>query len=121
MHQKLDMADMREAAGKFIGTHDFKSFCNIHTQVEDTVRTIYSCELRQNDNHEIVLRMEGNGFLYNMVRIIAGTIAEVGMGRYRPVDITKMLEQKDREYAGKTAPAKGLRLVKIEYVDEDFE
>lgn len=121
LHQKLDMADMREAAGKFIGTHDFKSFCNIHTQVEDTVRTIYSCELRQNDNHEIVLRMEGNGFLYNMVRIIAGTIAEVGMGRYRPVDITKMLEQKDREYAGKTAPAKGLRLVKIEYVDEDFE
>lgn len=116
LHQKLDITNMQEAAGKFVGTYDFKSFCNIHTQVEDTVRTVYSCELRRQMEHEIVLRIVGNGFLYNMVRIIAGTVAEVGMGRFEPADIPKMIDRRDRGCAGKTAPAKGLRLVKIEYI-----
>lgn len=116
VHRPLDVEQMQKAADRLVGTHDFKSFCNIHTHVEDTVRTIYGCRVLKQDN-QITIRIEGNGFLYNMVRIIAGTLIEVGSGLKEPEAIEGILAAKDREAAGKTAPAKGLKLVKIEYVD----
>lgn len=116
VHRPLDEGRMQQAADMLVGTHDFKSFCNIHTQVEDTVRTIYACQVKRDGSH-IRLQIEGNGFLYNMVRIIAGTLVEVGGGLRRPEQIEEILAAKNREAAGKTAPAKGLRLVKIDYVD----
>jgi len=116
VHRPLDVEQMQIAANQLVGTHDFKSFCNIHTHVEDTVRTIYECQIIQQGNN-ITIHIEGNGFLYNMVRIIAGTLIEVGSGLRKASDIEGILSAKDREAAGKTAPAKGLKLVEIRYVD----
>lgn len=120
VHRSLNIEDMQKAADQLVGTHDFKSFCNIHTHVEDTVRTIYVCQVIKQENN-ITIHIEGNGFLYNMVRIIAGTLIEVGCGLRKASDIEEILEAKDRECAGKTAPAKGLKLVEIKYVDGDDE
>lgn len=114
----LDIEKMRKAAVYLKGTHDFKSFCNIHTHVEDTVRTIYNCHVEQN-GRLLTIVIEGDGFLYNMVRIIAGTLIEVGMGEYEPACIEAILDKKDRTCAGKTAPAKGLKLVQILYETEN--
>lgn len=110
----LDIERMRQAAEYLTGTHDFKSFCSAQTTVEDTVRTIYSLEIKK-DGSMITIRVRGNGFLYNMVRIIAGTLAGVGRGYFEPEDVKRMLEEKDRTKAGVTAPAQGLTLVGIEY------
>lgn len=118
VHRPLDVEAMQKAADCLVGTHDFKSFCNIHTHVEDTVRTIYVCQVQAMGNN-ITIHIEGNGFLYNMVRIIAGTLIEVGNGLRKAEDIQQILEAKDREMAGRTAPAKGLKLVKIDYVNGD--
>lgn len=118
VHRPLAVRAMQEAARMLEGEHDFKSFCNIHTHVEDTVRTIYCCEVRQQGN-EIVIHIEGNGFLYNMVRIIAGTLIEVGSGLRQASGMSTVLKARDRERAGRTAPAKGLKLVSIQYVDGD--
>lgn len=110
----LDFEKMEKAATYLVGEHDFKAFCCIHTDVKDTVRTIYRLELKRSD--ELVkMRIQGNGFLYNMVRIIAGTLVEVGRGAYPPEMVRKMLELKVRENAGETAPPQGLVLVGIEY------
>lgn len=105
---------MQEAAAYFIGEHDFKSFCTVGTQVETTVRTITDLSVFCIED-EIVIRVTGTGFLYNMVRIIAGTLLEVGYGKRKPKDIKDILEAKDRQAAGPTAPACGLRLVKYEF------
>lgn len=114
VHQKLDVANMQKAAKVLEGTHDFKSFCSIHTHVENTVRTIYCCDVSRQDR-EITIHIEGDGFLYNMVRIITGTLVEAGLGKYDSVDIKSILERQDREVAGKTAPARGLMLVNIAF------
>ena len=114
----IDIEKMREAAAYIVGEHDFKSFCCVRTQAESTVRTIYSLEVLQEGN-EIIIRIKGNGFLYNMVRIITGTLIQVGKERFEPEYVKQMLEAKDRTVAGQTAPPQGLTLVGIEYVDND--
>ena len=111
----LDLEKMQKAASYLIGEHDFKSFCNVRTQVKDTVRTIYELRLIRQGDGMITICIRGNGFLYNMVRIIAGTLISVGMGQIPPEKITEILEAKDRAAAGPTAPAKGLTLVGMEY------
>lgn len=110
----LDVNRMREAASYLEGEHDFKSFCQTNAQVESTVRTIYFVEVEE-QGRELVIRVCGNGFLYNMVRIIAGTLMEVGRGRMQPEDMVSILEARDRAAAGPTAPAHGLTLVKYEF------
>lgn len=111
---KLDIAKMQQAAEYLVGEHDFASFCNIHTDVEDTVRTIYELQVFKQED-ELTIRIRGNGFLYNMVRIIVGTLLRVGRGYYTPEQVKEILEAKDRQAAGVTAPPQGLMLVKIEY------
>lgn len=116
-YSKLDVDAMKEAAKYLVGEHDFASFCSAGSQVESTIRTIESLEVTQNGD-EIDVIVQGNGFLYNMVRIIVGTLLEAGEGKISPSDMQKILDSKDRGLAGKTAVAKGLKLVKIEYIDE---
>ena len=113
-YYELDVNRMQEAAAYLEGEHDFKSFCCVRTQAESTVRTIYSLEVLQ-EGSEIIIRIKGNGFLYNMVRIIAGTLVEVGLGKIKPEAITGIIESKDRQKAGKTLPPYGLYLVEVNY------
>ena len=110
----LDIDKMRQAASCLVGEHDFASFCNVRTDVENTVRTITALDILTNGN-EITIRITGNGFLYNMVRIIVGTLVRVGRGFYEPEKVKEILEAKDRTAAGVTAPAHGLMLVEIKY------
>ncbi len=116
---KLDFDKMNEACGYFIGEHDFTSFCAAGTQVEDKVRTIYSLDVRS-EGKKIIIRVTGNGFLYNMVRIIAGTLLKVGKGDVLPCEIANIIAGRDRQLAGPTAPARGLTLCKIEYKETDL-
>lgn len=113
-YRQVDIEKMKEAAQYLVGEHDFKSFCSAKTQVTDTVRTIYALEIWRDEN-KIKIRISGSGFLYNMVRIIVGTLLQVGTGYYVPEQVKEMLEKKDRTVAGPCAPAMGLRLVGIEY------
>ncbi len=110
----LDVMRMKKAAGYLLGEHDFKSFCAAGAVVETTVRTIYEAEVRQEEN-EIIIRVTGNGFLYNMVRIIAGTLMEVGRGNIEPEQMQDIIVKCDRSAAGPTAPACGLTLCKYEF------
>lgn len=112
----LDAELMRRGAAYLIGEHDFKSFCAAAAVVETTVRTITDVQVER-INEEIVIRVSGTGFLYNMVRIITGTLMEVGRGNYPPEKIAEILDAKDRQAAGPTAPACGLTLVKYEFED----
>ena len=114
-YHKLDVEKMRQAAAYLEGEHDFKSFCQTGAQVESTVRTVYSVDVLE-EGRDLVVRVSGNGFLYNMVRIIVGTLLEVGQGRRTPEDIIQILEKKDRSAAGPTAPAHGLMLMKYEFL-----
>lgn len=114
LYYDLDVDKMRQAADFLMGTHDFKSFCSVNTQVKDTVRTIYSINVGKSDE-TVIIRVVGNGFLYNMVRIIVGTLIQAGTGQISPESLQDILEKKDRSAAGPTAPAKGLTLVRIEY------
>lgn len=114
-YYELDVNRMQEAAAYLEGEHDFKSFCGIGAQVESTVRTLYSVEVEEQGS-DLVIRVCGNGFLYNMVRIIVGTLMEIGQGKREPMDIYTILEAKDRTAAGPTAPAHGLTLIKYEYI-----
>ena len=111
---ELDIDKMRQAASYLVGEHDFVSFCNVRTDVEDTVRTITELEILKN-GEEITIRISGNGFLYNMVRIIVGTLIRVGRGFYEPEKVKEILAAKDRKAAGVTAPPHGLMLVEIRY------
>lgn len=110
----LDVELMRTGATYLVGEHDFKSFCATAAVVETTIRTITDIGVEK-DGDEIVIKVTGTGFLYNMVRIIAGTLIEVGRGNYRPQKVQEILEAKDRQAAGPTAPANGLTLVKYEF------
>ena len=110
----LNIEDMRKAASYLVGEHDFVSFCNVRTDVENTVRTITELDILTNGD-EITIRITGDGFLYNMVRIIVGTLIRVGRGFYEPEKVKEILEARDRKVAGVTAPPQGLMLMKIEY------
>lgn len=116
----LDMDRMREGAAWLIGEHDFKSFCSTAAVVETTVRTILSINIEK-QGKEIVISVCGTGFLYNMVRIIAGTLMEVGRGSYPTEHVREILEAKDRQAAGPTAPACGLTLVNYTFASENQE
>lgn len=136
----LDEKSMREAAKIIEGTHDFKCFEASGSVVKNTVRTVYSVEIETRPvfyatvvsasektdnlnnlnsnsifNCEVLISVTGNGFLYNMVRIIAGTLLYVGMGKLTPIDVQKIIESGDRKAAGKTLSAKGLHLLKVVY------
>lgn len=110
----LNLGDMRTAAGYLKGEHDFKSFCSPHTEVKETVRTVHSLEIEK-EGDIITVRISGNGFLYNMVRIIVGTLINVGRGACPPEKVKEILEARDRRKAAATAPAKGLVLKYIRY------
>lgn len=112
--KELDVKAMQQAAIYFIGEHDFKGFCSLKTTVDNTVREVYSIEVSQEKPY-IHIDVKGDGFLYHMVRIMAGTLIEVGLGRIKVLEMERILESKDRQQAGKTAPAKGLTLVGIDY------
>lgn len=109
-YRQTDLNAMKNAAGYFVGEHDFKSFCSSGNQTETTVREIYALEVSQ-EGTDIVIRVQGNGFLYNMVRIIAGTLLDVGTGRKKAEEIPYILQSSKRENAGPTAPAHGLILI----------
>lgn len=111
----LAIERMRQGAAYLVGEHDFKSFCSVQAQVESTIRQIDAVEVLQ-ENQEIVIRVSGRGFLYNMVRIIAGTLMEVGRGHIEPEKVDEILRAKDRQAAGPTAPACGLTLIKYEFL-----
>lgn len=113
----LDVEKMKKGAAYLIGEHDFKSFCAPRGQAEETVRTIYSLLIEKKDDR-ITFRISGSGFLYNMVRIIVGTLVKVGIGVYPPEHVEEILEARDRRAAGPTAPAKGLTLVSMKYEKE---
>lgn len=110
----LDVERMRAACPYFLEEHDFKSFCSIHTQAETTVRTIYGLEVRQ-EGDLIRIQVSGNGFLYNMVRIIAGTLIQIGSGIREPEVVPDIIKSRDRQAAGPTAPAKGLTLLGMDF------
>ena len=113
-YETLDIEKMKEACQYFVGEHDFASFCAAGSQVESTVRTIYALHVEK-AGELLTISVTGNGFLYNMVRIIAGTLLKVGSGAIAPEEISGIIEGKDRALAGPTAPAKGLTLVEIRY------
>lgn len=113
-HYPLDTEKMSEAAKYLIGEHDFASFCSANSQAQTTVRTIYDCTVSKAGDI-ITIRVTGNGFLYNMVRIIAGTLLYVGIGKLTPEDVKEILESGDRKKAGKTLSAKGLHLISVVY------
>ena len=118
--QELDCAKMAEAASLFKGEHDFRSFCVVKTAKKNSIRNIKECKVSRHGNF-IFLDIYGDGFLHNMVRIIAGTLINVGCGKLVPEDIPRIIEARDRNLAGPTVPAKGLCLVKVDYeIKESF-
>ena len=112
---KLDVSKMKEAAKYFEGEHDFKAFRASGTSSKSSVRTIYKLEILEKENNRIYIEVTGNGFLYNMVRIISGTLVEVGLGKIKQEEIREIIDSKDRSRAGKTLPAHGLFLLNVEY------
>ena len=111
---KLDVEEMKKAIKYFEGEHDFKAFKSSGTSSKSSVRTIYKADIIT-EGTNIAIDLTGNGFLYNMVRIIAGTLVEVGMGDLEPEDIENIIKSKKRENAGKTLQPQGLYLVSVEY------
>lgn len=110
----LNCNAMRQGAQYLLGEHDFKSFCNTKTDVKSTIRTVERLDIEQKENN-IIIDIEGNGFLRNMVRIIAGTLIKCGLGKYKPEHIAEILESKDRKAAGPTAQGCGLYLIQVYY------
>lgn len=111
---KLDYEKMNKALKYFIGEHDFKGFKASGTSSKSSIRTIFNGEVKK-EGERIIIEITGNGFLYNMVRIIAGTLVDVGIGKIKPEEIPDIIESKDRKKAGKTLPPQGLYLLKVEY------
>lgn len=110
----IDIDLMREAASKFIGTHDFGSFCADCSKKVDTVRTIYQFQIEINEN-DVRILVKGNGFLYNMVRILVGTLLDINEGRIKIDEIESIMKARDRKLAGRTAPPHGLYLHEVYY------
>lgn len=113
--QQLNLDAMKEAAKVLVGKHDFHNFCSMKTTVESTVRTVFSLDFEQ-EQDIITMTITGDGFLYNMVRIITGALLKVGFGQKTKEDLLKALESEERIIAGPTAPAHGLTLVEIKYL-----
>lgn len=113
-YRPLDEKRMQKAADYLVGEHDFRSFCAAGAQVKTTVRTLYGLKVFR-EGELLTIRITGNGFLYNMVRIIAGTLMKIGQGEWEPEQMQEILEEKNRAAAGPTAPAKGLTLMEIRY------
>ena len=112
----LDVAHMNDAARRLIGTHDFTGFANAGHGRASTVRTIYDCRVERSDEEMTIdIFVQGDGFLYNMVRIIAGTLVDVGRGKLEPSNVDRALATQDRREAGPTLPPQGLCLQWIEY------
>ena len=111
----IDVSKMKKAAAYIEGEHDFTSFCSAKTDKEDKVRTVYEILIELKDENSLTISVRGNGFLYNMVRIIAGTLVKAGEGKILPESIPEIIETRDRSKAGPTLPAKGLFLKEIRY------
>ena len=114
MEELLDVARMKEAAGLLLGEHDFKGFCTKASRKKSTIRRIDAIDIEETEN-AVILHFFGNGFLYNMVRILTGTLVEIGTGTREISTIEEIFERKERVLAGMTAPAKGLTLVWVKY------
>lgn len=112
--RKLDLKAMQEGAQYLLGSHDFKSFQAQGTPVKDTIRTIFRAEIVK-ELPLMHLYLRGNGFLYNMVRIITGTLLGIGIGKIKPEDIPRIIQARNRTLAGPTAPPQGLCLREVEY------
>ena len=112
--QKLDVDKMQEAVKDFEGEHDFKAFKASGTSSKSSVRTIYKAEVYK-EGDRVFIELTGNGFLYNMVRIIAGTLVDVGIGKIKPDEIPEIIKMQKRENAGKTLPPNGLYLLRVMY------
>lgn len=115
----LDLENMRRCAGVFVGEHDFSCFLASGSDVKDPVRTIYAIEIEKR-GEEIGISVTGNGFLYNMVRILTGTLLEAARGKLTPSACAEILARKDRSSAGKTMPAKGLCLASVSYGEHNI-
>lgn len=115
--EKLDISAIKEGAELLLGTHDFAAFCSLKQKRKSTVRTIYSLEVEQR-GEEVCIVVTGNGFLHHMVRILVGTLVEIGQGKRDPKDIPAILKSRNRERAGITMPAKGLTLWQVTYPKE---
>ncbi len=116
--QPLCIEAMQQAAQDFVGTQDFSSFCAAGAKVTDPVRTVSACTVSK-EGEQIIIRVRADGFLYHMVRILAGTLIGIGTGRYAPTAIKEMLKQKNRAAAGATAAAQGLFLHRVYYPNVD--
>lgn len=114
MAEPLDIAAMREAANHLLGSHDFKSFTSAKKSKKSTVRCIESIEIKKQGD-EVVMEFTGDGFLFHMVRILVGTLVEVGTKKRSPEDVNRILEACDRQQAGPLAPAQGLALMRVYY------
>lgn len=114
IEETLDVEEMKRAAAYLEGTHDFNAFCGNRRMKKSTVRTIFQIEIRETEE-EIRLRFTGSGFLQNMVRILTGTLVEVGRGERNAEDMKEILESRDRQNAGRLMPAKGLTLIEVVY------
>jgi tRNA pseudouridine38-40 synthase len=115
---RFDIQAMQDASRHLVGTHDFKSFASAADQRQSSVRTVFRCDVLalEDKNHQwIIIDIEGDGFLYNMVRNMVGTLIDIGHGRWEPAMISSILEAKDRTAAGQLAPASGLCLEWIKY------
>lgn len=115
VYYPLDVEKMQMAAAYLVGEHDFKSFCSSGSQVESTVRTVTDISVEKH-GEMISIRVSGNGFLYNMVRIIVGTLMKIGLGVWEPERMEEILNACDRNAAGPKAEARGLTLVEIRYL-----
>lgn len=112
--EKLDIEKMNTAAQLLVGTKDFKSFASAKDDRENSTRSIFRCEVKS-EGDWIYIDVEGNAFLYNMVRNIVGTLVDIGVGRWKPEKMTEIIEKKDRTAAGRIAPPEGLCLMWIKY------
>lgn len=114
MEEELSLEAMKKTAEYLLGRHDFRGFCSKSSKKKSTVRTLHRIGVTETEN-AVILRFEGNGFLYNMVRILTGTIVEAGSGRRTPESVLEVLQTGDRSLAGATAPAQGLTLIAVRY------
>lgn len=114
-NSKIDYKNMKKAAEYFEGTYDFKGFMSSGSSVKDTIRTISKIQIKKREDNRIIFNFTGDGFLYNMVRILVGTLLDVGIGKINPEDIPQIIKSKDRTKAGKTVPAQGLYLMEVYY------
>lgn len=112
---KVDYKKIKKAAELFEGTHDFRGFMASGSAVKDTIRTIHKIHIKKREDGRIIFNFSGDGFLYNMVRILVGTLLEIGTGKIKLEDVENIIKSKDRSLAGKTVPAQGLYLVEVYY------